>query len=176
MTAKQEIEVYTDGSVTRDETPFLGAGWVVVMGGKTVREGSSALSNTNLPDNPQWRIDIAEVSAATIGLNSLEVGSIVRLYTDARCVKNFYNDTDYAKSVLTEPGIAAYYQGLRIAFNRHTVLSVEMRHDFESRKMRKAHKLATGASRQQRFGEGNDIEHDVPVWPPRLAPDAYDCN
>lgn len=176
MTAKQEIEVYSDGSVTKDSTPFLGVGWIVAVNGRIKRRESAPLSNVNLPDYEQYRIDIAEISAAIIALNSVDAGTAIKLHTDALCVERFFNDDDFCRAVLREPDVAGYYQGLSKAFNRHTILSVNLVHDYNNRKMHEAHRLAKAATRQQRFGPGNHTDHDVPAWPPRLAPDAFDCN
>lgn len=174
MTAKQEIEVYTDGSVTHTTPPYLGAGWVVRAQGEILSAGSARLENILTPENQNWRIDIAEVSAAILSLQTLEIGSQIRLYTDCRKIQRFHQEPEYRGFVLNETGIAPFYQRLRAQFNKHSILSVELRHDHYDPYLEMAHKLARDASRGQVYGEANLIEHHVETWPPQLKPDSFD--
>lgn len=174
MTAKQEIEVYTDGSVTHTTPPYLGSGWVIRSGGDMIHAGSARLENIALPADPKWHIDIAETSAVIFALKTLETGSLLRLYTDCRRIQRFYNEPGYRGYVLRQPDIEPYYQKLRAAFNRHSILSVDLRHDDTDPHIKMAHNLAREASRAQMYGDTHAVEHHVVSWPPKLPPDSYD--
>lgn len=173
MTAKQEIEVYTDGSVTHSNPPYLGSGWVIRAGNETVNAGSARLNDITLPKDAKWHIDVAEISAVRLALDTLEAGSLVRLYTDCRRIQRFHNEPGYRGFVFRQKEIEPYYQKLRCAFNRHSILSVDLRHDDTDPNMLMAHNLARQASQAQLFGD-HAQEHHVPIWPPKLAPDSYD--
>lgn len=174
MAAKQEIEVYTDGSVTHTTPRYLGAGWVVRSWGELINAGSARVENAALPPDPKWHIDVAEITAVRLALETLQRGSEVRLYTDCLRIQRFFNEPGYRGFVLNEPNIQQYYQKLRIAFNRHTMLSVDLRHDDTDPNIMMAHNLAREASRAQLFGDTHTEEHHVPSWPPKLNPDSFD--